>query len=646
MTVDAPAADSPDEVPPLGTNRHELLRAQLRAVLPRLVGPLGASALDEIEAHGDWQVIRRGAVLFHQGDFGDALYVVLSGRLQIRIDDTIEERVIGYVGRGEVVGEMSVLARAPRAGTAVAIRNSVLVRFSAEAFLHLCQRYPQILLFVSRVVIRRTQTAYNGGRTQRQVINVVLLPADPEAPTRGIAERLATAVRPGLHTVIVDEDLAENALGAPIARDAPGAASDLRLMAWLDEQEARHDLCLFLAHTQATPWTQHCLQRADLVLHLARADGPYKLAPAERVVVAEAPRPAQPRRALVIVHPDPERPPYRTARWLDEREVDEHFHLRWNDDQDIARLARFITGRSVGLVLGGGGARGFAHFGAYEAIKKHGIPIDMFGGTSMGALIALQCALGWSRQRMLDVNRGSFIERRPFQEYTLPLMAVVRGDRIDRALREVFAEQRIEDLWIPFFCVSTNLTRRGLRIHRRGPLVTAIRASTALPGIVTPVVSDGDILVDGGVLNNLPGDVMRKYCAKVIGIDVATPSPPSYHGHQLPSPWLLVARRLFDPESVRPFPSIVDILMTAMLLGSEDHREKVQRQLDLYIPMPLPQFGFMEFEAIERLVATGEQEALQVLQDLSRRESLLHDRSAEGPREGREPFHPHGAGLG
>ncbi len=645
MTTDASATEEIAEVPPLGTDRHELLRAQLRRVLPHLLGPLDSAPLDDIEAHGDWQVIRRGEVLFHQGDAGDALYVVLSGRLEVRYDDGITERVVGNVARGDVVGEMSVLSGDPRSGTAVAVRNTVLARFSAEAFQYLCQRYPQILLYVSRTVIRRSQSISSGRSFEQPVVNVVLLPSDPEAPVRDLAERLSDALRPTMRTLLLDEERAENALGRQIGSDALGAVDDLRLMSWLDEQEARHDLSLYIAGPEPTPWTRRCVQRADLVLHVARADGPHRLTSAERRVVTEAPRPAQAKRALVLIHTDPERPPYRSARWIDEREVDQHLHLRWNDRQDMARLGRFVTGRSVGLVFGGGGARGFAHFGAYQAFRRIGIPVDAFGGTSMGAVIALQCALGWSKERMLSINRSSFVDRRIFQEYTLPLMAVVRGDRIHRALREVLAEQRIEDLWLPFFCVSTNLTRRSLRVHRYGPLVQALRATTALPGIVTPIVSDGDILVDGGVLNNLPGDIMGRYCAKVIGVDVATPSPPRYQGEQLPSPWMVLARRLFDPEHLRPFPSIVDIIQTAMLLGSEDHRETVQRQLDLYIHMPLPQFGFLEFDAIERLVEIGEQETLQILQEWSDREAFLREHLDAGPRGDRDTPPPPRTGF-
>ena len=645
MTLDASAADEAAEIPPLGTDRHELLRAQLRRVLPRLVGPLEAQPLDDIEAYGDWQVIRRGAILFHQGDRGDALYVVLSGRLEVRVQEGQSERLIGYIGRGDVVGEMSVLTGDPRSGTAVAIRNSVLVRFSSEAFHFLCQRYPQILLFVTRAVIQRSKSA-SGQPPPEPAVNVVLLPVDRDAPVRRLAERLAAALGPASRTVLLDQAHAEDALGTPLGSEALGAARDLRLMTWLEEQEARHDLSLFIADTEPTPWTQRCIQRADLVLHVGRADGPYRLSSAERVVVTEAPRPAQPRRALVLVHADPDRPPYRTARWLDERELDVHLHLRWSDEEDLARLARFVTSRSVGLVLGGGGARGFAHFGAYEALRRAGVVIDAYGGTSMGALIALQCALGWSREQMLDVNRSSFIDRRLFQEYTLPLMAIVRGDRIDQVLQEVLAEQQIEDLWLPFFCVSSNLTRRTLRVHRRGSLVTALRATTALPGIITPVVDDGEILVDGGVLNNLPGDVMRRFCAKVIGVDVATPSPPRYQGKRLPSPWMVVARRLFDPDRLRPFPSIFDIIMTAMLLGSEDHRERVSQQLDLYIPMPLPQFGFMEFEAVERLVEIGEQEALQALERWPEREHFLRRHAYAGPRGAEDAPASAATGLG
>src|SRR5690606_26256292 len=174
----------------------------------------------------------------------------------------------------------------------------------------------------------------------------------------------------------------------------------------------------------------------------------------------------------------------------------------WRHDADIARLARVMAGLSVGLVLSGGGARAYAHIGAIRALREHGAPIDFVGGSSMGAIIGAGVALGWSDDEIHERVHDAFVKSNPLGDFRLPVVALAAGDRVESRLAAHFGDARIEELHTPFFAVSSNLTTGAVRIHRSGLVRDALRASSALPGILPPVVQDGEVLVDGAVLDN------------------------------------------------------------------------------------------------------------------------------------------------
>src|SRR5262249_37174446 len=154
---------------------------------------------------------------------------------------------------------------------------------------------------------------------------------------------------------------------------------------------------------------------------------------------------------LILLHPDGSRTPTNTRRWLDALRVDNHHHLRLNRGADFARLARFVAGRALGLALGGGGARGWAHLGVIRALEEAGVPIDIVGGTSMGAIIAAQCALGWDAETLLEQNRTFAMAN--IYDLTVPLLSLTSGRRKAKLIDRFLGQTEIEDLWLPFFCV-------------------------------------------------------------------------------------------------------------------------------------------------------------------------------------------------
>ena len=269
----------------------------------------------------------------------------------------------------------------------------------------------------------------------------------------------------------------------------------------------QHDLLVYVGDPLPSSWTRLCVRQADLVLLVGRGAA-GTLEPGLLETIGPAGGPAGARRELVLLYDSGQRMPCGTADWLARVPVSAHHHVDPRLPRDYDRLARMLTGRAVGLVLGGGGARALAHIGVIRALEEAGIPIDLVGGTSSGAIIGGQCASGWESARILAQSRKVLIDHGSLNDFTLPVIALRRGRRYIRMLESLFADGRIEDLPLSFFCVSTNLTRSTCMVHRAGLLSEKVGASGAVPGLSPPTADGRDILVDGGVLNNLPVDVL------------------------------------------------------------------------------------------------------------------------------------------
>jgi NTE family protein len=287
---------------------------------------------------------------------------------------------------------------------------------------------------------------------------------------------------------------------------------------------------------------------------------------------------------------------------LQSGQFEAHHHIRSGNTEDLRRLARFIAGRAVGLVLGGGGARGFAHIGVVKALGEAGVPFDFLGGVSMGAIVAAGLAAEWSIEELTERLRKAFVTSNPLSDFTLPLIALVRGKKVSALLRENFGETRLEELPKPFFCVSSDLTSGHIHVHRAGLLWRMLRASVALPGILPPVTHHGHLLVDGGVMNNLPVDVMReRNPGPLIASDMTSEMDMSVRDSRYSERpvWSLLWQRM------RGTPSILSILMRSGTMGSEAQRRLVREQADYVFEPPLADLGPLDWKTFDRTIALG-----------------------------------------
>ena len=446
-----------------------------------------------------WVELRSGDPLEADGDAGH-VFVVRYGSLGSTLLRPGQSPLdLAPIGPGEILGEISVIAGVRRPTQVVALRHSGLLRVQGDAFRAFLQRSHRGTLQVTQHL------------------------------ARNLAQNLrpqARAVRPGsIAIVAVAEGVDLMAIGRALVADAAGQRLAAELMSNIDlgltaaevsAAQMLNDLTVLVTCGDDPHWNELCIANADRLLYVDQAGhAPLPEPPLERILGVG-------RRAqidVVTLCPDGSAPQPVAARWRDRADIAMHLHVREGRAADLGFLSRVVGGRAIGLVLAGGGARGFAHLGVIRALREVGIPIDLVGGTSMGAIIAAGAAFEWDDAELMERMRQVFAIDSPVNDYTMPIIAITRGNKVAVRLRQHFGEMAIESAWRPFFAVSTNLSTCAPYVHDRGPVWRALRATSALPGILPPMVEQGSVLVDGAIMNNFPVDVMRdRRRGPVIGV--------------------------------------------------------------------------------------------------------------------------------
>jgi predicted acylesterase/phospholipase RssA/CRP-like cAMP-binding protein len=584
------------------------------------------ASLDEATRHelaGQLEPVHvtAGDVIFRQGDPGTGLYLVVSGRLRVLVAADGAERMLYDVGRGAILGEMAALTDRPRAATVQAVRDSDLLLLRVSSFTALLERSPALVTGMIRLLADRVLAVDRLLTVDRpqaappvRTIAVVGAGHNPRAATM-VAGRLAAQLARTGSVFRVDADAVARHLGPRASARGPGDPGRAELTGWLHAVERDHDHVIYQPDAEDTAWSRLCLSQADVVLLVASAGDDPSLGAVEARALATGAL----RCELALLHEGDPAQTSATARWLERRPVVDHHHLRVARPGDVARLARMITGTACGLVLGGGGARGIAHLGVMRALEEAGVPIDLVGGTSMGAIMAGLYARGLADSERVRVVTTIARHGRRLVTPTLPLVALSAGRYMDRILTEHLTATPIEDLPVRFFCVSTSLTRAEAVIHERGPLWAAVRASLALPGIWPPIYAAGELLIDGGVIDNVPVDVMRSRIGNgsIIAVDVSPEVEPltvAPFAHGL-SGWRVLGRRLNPFVPAHPVPDIADILTRSTGLSQVRHRRVTldDHRVDLLLRPPVAGFGVLDFKGGIALIEAGYRYAAEAL---------------------------------
>lgn len=635
---------------------HRIHGANLSAALyeSQIFGNLDAQVVEDLHREIQLVPLKKGDRLITQGEASDSLFIIVSGQLRAfeqtnqsksaakgksELDASsnreAQMRPVVDIGHGQTVGEIGFLSGEPRNASVFALRDTLVGRLSTDSYYRLLQKYPQELtrLFSSKILGRLVNPSKKKNRTFA-LIGINANGADQLLPVDVLAKRLCWHLEnpwSGIETsgkkvttAYIDEKVTDQRLGKwGISDSAIDSATHLQLQNWFAEMENHNEYLLFGAHyfsrSDTSNWLIRISQQVDHVIFVVNADADLSSVSLPRCFDNKSQELLlDPGCSLLLLHPEDRSMPKKTNHWLEKFNVDSHHHIRWSDREDsgwrdsvtgdIGRVSRLLTHQGVGLVLSGGAARGFAHIGVVRAMHEAGVPIDLFGGSSAGAISASIIASGRTDKEASDlvIKHG---KRENLNDYTLPLTSLFNGKRLSRLLRCFVGDVHIEDLWNPFYCVSINLADASEVVHRRGLLWKYVRASASMPVLLPPVADEGRLLADGAMLNSMPVEIMSSDpgCGIVIGSDVSggTGMRGEYiYGTEL-SGWRQLFRK-FNPVT-KPYksPAFSSTILAISAIGAVGRLPAQRSHADLYIRPPVHKFRMMDYDSREDIMQAG-----------------------------------------
>jgi len=590
----------------------------LRLATAEMFEGFGPELLAELERCFEWMIVPGGSCLFRKGDPPEALYLVVHGRLRLLLDNAGGTGRSHEVGPGEVVGEMALVTGERHSDELQALRDSEVLKLGREDFDRILARHPSMYRPLLRAVVTRLRhdRAADLGSWSRDR-TLALVPLGRRAVEAGLVGAMTSALRRYGLVLHLNRARFDAVHGAGAADVQQRDRRFIELSEWLNRQEGNHACVFYEADPEPSEWTLKCLRQADHLLLVGQADELPEVGPNAALVDREGTSNASRPTSLLLLHRRRDQNLEGTAPWLDRFQPSSHHHVALDDPRTVERLARVLAGRSVGLVLGGGGARGFAHIGVLRALEERGIPVDHLGGTSAGAVVGSLYAAGSTVEEIIALNEAAFVRSGMHHALNWPVVSILSGQVPARHLDARFGSRLIEDLWTDFFCVSANLTRAETRVHRRGAIADAVLASVAMPGLFPPVFENGDVLVDGGLANNLPVDVMRERCRGTVIASDPSPGVPLVADRTLvrcPPALRLVADRLLRRRRFEDLPRLGEIIRRTVEYGSVVHKSRLRSQASLYLTPPVVDVALLDGIRVREIAAIGYEYAMRELE--------------------------------
>ncbi|AHM02829.1 hypothetical protein roselon_00384 [Roseibacterium elongatum DSM 19469] len=533
--------------------------------------------------------VPRGTRLIAEGTEARAMYLVETGRFRVERDGI----PLAEIGAGGVLGEIAFFTGQTRSADVIAARDSVVVEIDRATYDALCDAVPDLAHAISAELARRlaatsARVVPDPGRPPARTFCLVPAAHAP-LPARFVPE-LAKVIGTYHSVATVTEADFRAALPAGTAPDSPEAIT------WLNAQERAADIVLFVATPEAEEWSRAALKQADQAVIVAQA---IRFEPPSQLEAMALDLLPQDQRRLVLIHPHRMQHATGTARWLDSRPVFLHHHVALTDDaEDIARLGRFLSGQAIGMVLSGGGAFGVAHVGIWRALREAGLPLDIVGGTSVGAAMAGAIALDVPPEEIGPRVEDIFVRSGAMRRVTVPKYGFLDHKVLDAALQKHYGDDPIEDLWLPYYAVAADLSAMDKIEIRRGPLWEAVRASSAIPGILPAFfTSAGQMLTDGGCIDNMPFRTMHRLkTGPNLVSNVQKETGTRYHVDYAKLP----GRAELLKRTVMPFgkgapraPGVISTVMRSLLVGQSDML-KAMNPTDLMLRPPgLKGAGFL-----------------------------------------------------
>ncbi len=569
-------------------------KAHYQQFLVNIFGPMSELQITEFFANTKILNLDAGDYLFKQGDTQNAFYIVLSGRFRALLQTASGINILGDVSAGEPVGELSLFTKAPRSASVVALRKSVVLQLNEADYLELVQKFPVFAHTLTNFVISRLNRNAFQQRMGAAPKNIAIINLQPEhdlSPWTDDIKLQLDAMAVGINVYYHDSQLTN------------------KLETLFDEIENHDGINLLVCDDQHTEWANQCIMYCDLVLVVSDFYASTAIYPIEEHLKLYAGDILSKKTYLLLLHPEDAPLPVHTRRWFEGRNLDLHLHIRKNNDRDIRRFSRIITHQAVGLVLGGGGAKGFAHVGAAKAMLETGIEFDFVGGTSAGALYGTMMSFtDFDIPKVMEFCRIGVTRKLTSNDYNYPIISLMTGRKMRAYLKEMLGETHHEDMWINTYSVSTNYSTASLKIHETGLSRLQIEASIAIPGVFPPVIIDRHLHVDGGVMDNLPIEAMyQKPVRHVIAVSLSSQSPHLVEIDSVPSAWALF-RNKFTKKYRYRLPKMASLLINSLTLNSAQKQAITKSQVSIYLEMDLQKYGILDDNKWLELTEKGYQQ--------------------------------------
>jgi NTE family protein len=580
----------------------------------RIFSLLDDTARSELLSHFTQVELTQSEILFYQGDPSDCIFLLIRGKLAAEITTSSgETKIVGHVDPGETVGEIGALSDEPRSLTVLALKDSTLLKLSAKDFVEICHRFPAVMFETVHPIIARSKNIIQALTSEKSNKNIIIVPANNDVSVEMLSEKLSKLAE-NFHSLLVISEF-----NPELNHNSDIAILKEKLSQLIRVRKASHRI-LYILKSHDSNLAKIAFKRADMIYIV----GDSQTVPnidrhiidkihSHRLHLRSDPQ-------LILLHPPGITQPKNTAGWLAQTQLGLQHHVRENVTKDYQRLLRFIRGKAVGLVLSGGGTRGWAHLGAIKALREAKIPIDMIGGSSVGALVGACYAMNESFDdayerfyKIVDASNHSV----SWRSLTWPAISLFNAKNFTESQTEVFGDQLIEDMSLPFFCISCNLANNNETVHTTGLLWKKTRASTSIPGIIPPMLLDGELHLDGGLINNLPVDIMREFVGtkgKIIAIDLNTYAP-DRHKYEF-SPILTFKDVFFAKlgigENHYKFPRFVDTFLRGLFIGALAKARQNSLAANIFINLNLSKFRLLHSNVIQadRLIEIGYQETL------------------------------------
>lgn len=573
-----------------------------------------------------------GEIICQEDECGDSMYVISSGLVQIVRGEGKQRQVIAERGRDELIGEMSLVTGEPRVATIIAARDTELFCISKETFDRLLEHYPRISLAITRTIAQRLAASTRGERSSITAATIAILPSGRNPDTSTFAANLQEALSKHGNVLYLNSRRVNESLSKNAAQACSGCALDGFLTGWLNECEQRHQFVLYEADAGMSEWTQRCIRQADRLLLVGMGAENPGLNEIEAAVFNSGKFNPALRKELVLLHPQSDQLPQNTTAWLRERPVNHCHHLALDHPGHLPRLARYLTGQPVAIVFSGGGLRGLAHVGVLKALKESGIPVDVICAASAGSLVGSLCAMGKNPLEMENLAQQLLGNAELLTDYTFPLASIIAGKRLNNFLERLYGNTHIEDLWLQFMCTSVDLTSATLLTHRRGLLRRYVRASSSIPGVLPPVLDDQHLLVDGGLMNNLPVNQLLEVApnCKLILVSVckAYYNANANYNYGESLPFWKVLNGHFNPFAEKlVLPGILQVLLRCFEIGSKSSEAAQIAKADLYIRPQVEDVPFNKTDNIPSVIQAGYIATQEALEHCPQRHKFVFEES-------------------